>query len=235
MSPSPPRRGAPNSGEQLFSAVERILESPDALIARVEGLEAELDESNPDLDDGQLIERVADSLISSFANRTAAVGGLSSAPALIPLVGTALTLVGGNLVDMTFCLKYEVELVLCLTYLYGYDIRDDRERARAFLLASVSTYSLLESERGPIKDTVRAVGDLAQAETQAIFNYTPRQIGKMLTKVFAGLAIKGLSKGLLKAMPVIGIGIAAASNRWLTQQVGDKAREALRYRVASES
>jgi uncharacterized protein (DUF697 family) len=221
-------------GAKLYSAVERIVEDHSVIIDRVERFEDEIDEASPDYSDSELVEKTADKIISHFANRTMYAGGLSSAPALIPFWGSIIALVGGSLADMTFCLKYEVEMVLSLSTLYGFDIRDDRERSLAFLIASVGTYEQLDGKPNILKGAFQAIGDYAQAETQAIWNYTPRQIGKIVTKAFLQLALKGAGKSFIKAMPIVGIGVSAAGNRLLTKHVGEKAREALRYRLASE-
>lgn len=224
-----------DTGAQLYSAVERIVDEPAKIIAWVESIEDQLDEEQPDMDDGEFVEEVADRIIQSFANKTMYAGGLSAAPAILPVFGTILALVPGNLADMTLCLKYEVEMVMSLSVLYGFDIKDDHERSLAFLMASVSTYELMSNDRGVVKDAVRSVTDIAHAETQAVWNYTPRQVGKYLTKIFLQLALKGAGKGLFKAIPILGIGVAALSNRILTQRVGEQARSSLRYRVACEA
>ena len=169
-------------GVTLYSAVERIVESPDSIIERVDAFELAVEDDFPEAEDGEIIERTADRIIEFYANNTMIAGGLSSAPALIPGVGTFLAVVPGNLADMTLCLKYEVEMALALSALYGFNIHDDHERSLAFLIASVTTYELLDNERGILKDQARAVGDIARVPTQAIWNYTPRQVGKSLAR-----------------------------------------------------
>lgn len=64
---------------------------------------------------------------------------MAAAPALIPGAGTLMAALGGALADMGFLLKYEVEMALVLSHLYGFDIRRDEERQLAFLRASVGT------------------------------------------------------------------------------------------------
>ncbi|MDF1661049.1 MAG: EcsC family protein [Planctomycetota bacterium] len=221
-------------GAKLYSAVERIVEDPNTIIERVERFEDEIDEEIPDLSDDELVDKTAEKLITYFANRTMTTGGLTSLPGIIPFWGSIIAVVGGGLADMTFCLKYEVEMVLSLSALYGFDIRDDKERGLAFLIASVSTYEQLDGKSNIFKGMFQAVGDYAQTQSQAVWNYTPRQIGKIVAKAFVQLAIKGASKSLLKAMPLVGIGISAAGNRILTKHVGVKSLDALRYRLASE-
>lgn len=222
-------------GAKLYSAVERIVEDPNTIIERVERFEDEIDEESPDLSDQALVDKTAEKIITYFANRTMTAGGLSSLPGIIPIWGSIIAVVGGGLADMTFCLKYEVEMVLSLSALYGFDIRDDKERGLAFLIASVSTYEQLDGKSNIFKGMFQAVGDYAQTQSQAVWNYTPRQIGKVVAKAFVQLAIKGAGKSLLKAMPLVGIGISAAGNRILTKHVGGKALDALRYRLASET
>lgn len=222
-----------SSGQQLYSAVERIVEGPDAIMARLEAFEEEMEDRYFDAGDSEIFFRTSERLIDHFSKKTMFAGGMSAVPSIFPGIGTALALVPGSLADMTFCLKFEVELVLSLSALYGFDIYDDHERSLAFLIASVSTYEVMEEDPGALKKAGRVMSDLASVEKQAIWNYSPRQVGKLMAKVFAYLALRAASKYLLKAVPFVGIGIAAVGNRVLTRRVGTSAKESLRYRVAS--
>jgi uncharacterized protein (DUF697 family) len=221
------------TGAQLHSAVERIIDGPAELIARLNAFEGEAEESDDVADDREIFERTADLVVAHYAHKTMISGGAAAAPAIVPVWGTILSLVPGNLADMTLCLKYETEMVQCLSALYGFDIRDDRERALALLIASVGTYELLGNE-GPVAGAARGIRDLAELERQALWNYSPRQIGKLITKACVRLALRGSARGLLKAIPLVGIGVSALTNRVLTQRLGARARETLGYRVASE-
>lgn len=208
-------------GEKLLTAVERLVASADVLMSDVDRLRGEEVAKNQ----GTAAEvrlRVAARLVSSFSNRTAISGGLSAAPAILPGVGTIAALVGGTLADMALMLKFEVELAMSLCYAFGYDIRAPRERQLAFMLASVSTYSAKAKRNFFV--------DLAAAQGEAIWNYSPRQLSKALVSVTTKIALLSLSKSLARGLPFVGIAVGAGMNKMLTKRVGDQCIEQLKQR-----
>src|SRR5262245_60804339 len=103
-------------GERLLTAVERLVDDCDDLIAYVETLRSA---TASETDEEERIEALADQIIADYSRRSAIAGGVTSLPGLLPGGGSALALVGGVLADMTFMLKHDVEMILCLTYLFG--------------------------------------------------------------------------------------------------------------------
>jgi uncharacterized protein (DUF697 family) len=194
-----------SQGRQLLTAVERILSDTDSLIALAE---QHLRRAHGDK------RRAADEVVRSFSNRAAISGGLAAAPSLIPGAGTLVAALGGALADMGFLLKYEVEMVLVLSWLHGFDIRKDEERQLAFLLASVSTYDARSGEN--------VLVDVAKAEGVAIWKYAPREVSKHLVGVMTKIALLQLSRGLVRALPLVGIAVGSSMNKLLTTRVGER-------------
>src|SRR5262249_14325134 len=156
-------RGDPSvRGERLLSAVERLVEDCDDLIAHVETLKSA---ASPTLPDDERLDSLAEQLIADYARRSAIPGGVTSLPALLPGGGSAIALVGGVLVDMTFLLKHDVEMILCLSYLYGHDIRQEKERWLAYVLAGIRTYDVEEGRNYLV--------DLLEVQLDALPKYTP--------------------------------------------------------------
>lgn len=202
-----------SQGRKLLSAVERILSDTDSLIALAE---QHLRRAREDK------REAAEEVVRSFSNRAAVAGGLAAAPALIPGAGTLVAALGGALADMGFLLKYEVEMALVLSYLHGFDIRKDEERQLAFLLASVSTYDAKSGEN--------VLMDLAKAEGVAIWKYAPREVSKHLVSVMTKIALLQLSKGLVRALPLVGIVVGSSMNKVLTTRVGERCLRDLQKR-----
>ncbi|WP_375770853.1 EcsC family protein [Archangium gephyra] len=194
-----------SQGRKLLTAVERILSDTDSLIALAE---------QQVLRAGGDKREAAEEVVRSFSNRAAVAGGLAAAPALIPGAGTLVAALGGALADMGFLLKYEVEMALVLSYLHGFDIRKDEERQLAFLLASVSTYDAKSGEN--------VLVDVAKAEGVAIWKYAPREVSKHLVSVMTKIALLQLSKGLVRALPLVGIAVGSSMNKVLTKRVGER-------------
>ncbi|SEM46376.1 EcsC protein family protein [Stigmatella aurantiaca] len=216
-----PQSEEQSQGSQLLTAVERILADTDSLVAlaqeHLRRAQARAGEDGPATRDA-----AAESVVQHFSLRTAITGGLTAAPAMFPGAGTLLAVAGGALADMGLMLKYEVEMALVLSHVYGFDITRQDERQLAFLLASVSAYDA--------KSGGNFFMDVAQAEGVAVWRYTPRQVSKLLVSVMAKLALFKVSKGLLRALPLVGIAVGSSLNKVLTQRVGERCIRELKTR-----
>ena len=213
------------AGRKLLTAVERIVEDPDEIVARVEAFRKEVEAG---VDEEATLLAVAHRIVRHFSNRSAFAGGATALPALLPGAGTLIAALGGTLADAGFMLKYEGEMALSLTHLYGFDIRREKERQLAFLLASVGTYDAQSGRNFFV--------DLAEAEGTAIWNYAPRQVGKYLISVMAKLVLISTSKGFVKVLPFIGVLVGGSTNKVLTTRVGQRCIDELsrRRRLAPE-
>ncbi len=217
--------GDAGKGKALLSAVERLVEKPEVIRASAEERIAQARASLPRGASEAEVRRAAERrIVADYSNRTAFAGGAAALPALIPGLGSLAALVGGGLADMTFCLKYEVEMALSLAAIRGYDIEDARERQLAYLLIAAHTY---EASSGK-----SALADLVKAEWDAVFNYTPRQLGKLIGALFVRLAILFAGKGLTRALPLVGVIVNSAANKALTRRVGTSVIAALDRREA---
>lgn len=214
-------------GRKLLSVVERIIADTESLI----GLSKEhLQRARHRKLDGEeaTLDAAAAQVVSHFSTRTAITGGLAAAPALIPGAGTLVAAAGGALADMGMMLKYEVEMALVLSHLYGFDITQEQERQLAFLLASVSTYNAKSGRNFFV--------DAAHAEGIAIWKYAPREVSKLLVNVLTKIALLQLSKSLLRALPLVGIAVGSSMNKVLTTRVGERCISELkaRWKLAKE-
>ncbi|MDY7224742.1 EcsC family protein [Hyalangium rubrum] len=210
-----------SQGRKLLTVVERIIADTDSLIALSQEHLRRAQQQKLD-DELATIEAAALEVVRHFSNRTAITGGLAAAPALIPGAGTLLAAAGGTLADMGMVLKYEVEMALVLSHLYGFDITQDKERQLAFLMASVSTYNAKSGRNFFV--------DVAHAESIAIWKYAPREVSKMLVSVFTKIALMQLSKSLLRALPLVGIAVGSSMNKVLTGRVGERCMQDLKVR-----
>lgn len=204
------------TGEQLLSAVERVVDDSDSLIARVETLKsAALYQDD--------LENLSSQIIAEYSTRAAIAGGATALPGLLPGLGSAVALVGGALVDMTLALKHDVEMILCLTHLHGFDIRDERERWLAYVMAGVRTHAAEHRQNYLV--------DLMEIQLDALPKYTPRQLFKLATTVLGKAALQSLSRSYVKALPIVGIAISASTNKFLTTSVGWACVDALERRL----
>jgi hypothetical protein len=209
-----------SQGAGLLRAVERIVESPSRIRGKVAAEAEKIRASLPaDATPAQRRQALERRLISEYSYKTALAGGAAALPSVMPGLGTFASALGGGLLDMTACLKLEVELALALASARGHDIEDPRERQLAYLLAAV------HGSEGSAAGS--ALADLVKAEADAIWHYTPRQLGKLVSAAFVRLAIQLAGRGLTRAIPIVGVVVSSAANKALTARVGRGVVEAL--------
>jgi uncharacterized protein (DUF697 family) len=213
-------------GERLLTAVERLVDDVDILIAQVEAYAEDVNARGKATGTERVpLQMVAERIIRSFSNRSAFAGGVTALPSMLPGGGTLLTLVGGSLADMTMMLKHEVELALCLTHLYGHDIREEKMRWLAYTLAAVNTYEVSSGRNFFV--------DVAEAQLEALSKYTPRQLSKLVITVLGKYALFSASRGLVRAIPFVGIAVSASANKLIVSASGWRCVDALeRLRMA---
>lgn len=213
-----PAQHADNNAKRVISAVEMLIDSPESLHRR--GWE-QRQTHNGDVD------AACQAIISQQSNVSAIVGAVSAAPAIIPGPGTAMAVLGGMLGEVILLLKLETELCMLLSAAHGFDVRLPHERQLAMLLASIGTF---QSQHGD--DVLLALG---VTSAEAIWNYAPREVSKLLLRVvgralLAGAARKG-TKALVLGLPFVGMGVGAGMNKVLTARVGKRAHAALTMRA----
>lgn len=222
MPPEPPSTPMPEEsgesrgrGERLLTAVESVVDDCESLVAEVEAFKEDVRPSG-----GRLpLDVVAVRIIRSYSNRSAFAGGVTALPGLLPGGGTAVALIGGSLADMMLMLKHEVEMVLCLTHLFGYDIREERARWLGYTLATVNTYEATSGRNFFL--------DVAEAQLEALNKYTPRQLSKLVITVLGKYALLSSSRAFVRALPVVGVVVSAATNKLVMSSVGWRSVDAL--------
>ncbi|MBI5538288.1 MAG: EcsC family protein [Deltaproteobacteria bacterium] len=208
-------------GEKLLLAVERLIEDTDELISRTEVFQraAGIVAGREDADK---VTAAAEMIIRSYSNRSAATGALTALPSVVPGAGMLVAAIGGTLLDIGLMLKHEIEMVLCLAHLHGYDITRQDERRMVFLLASMNVSEVQQGGNFLL--------DVAVAEMDAIVHYTPRQVTKMLASILTRLALRATSRGLWRAVPLAGIVACGLMNKWFTGEVGHRCNSLLEQR-----
>lgn len=173
------------------------------------------------------IEKIASKMvIMHYSNLTAAGGGISAIPGMIPFIGPILSIFGVAALDALVALKFELEMTLALSHLAGFDIDDNRERKLAFLLVCTSLEEAYDSEKEP---SLKQIVDLAMSE------FSTREMSKTLAKTVARVIVMMSSKKLVRFFPVIGIAIGASVNKVLSTRTGRECWRALKHRKNSQT
>jgi hypothetical protein len=185
-------------GQTLLNAVERIVAPNDEILRIVASARRQSS-------DHASAERW---IVARQSNLSALAGAVAAAPSLLPGWGT-IGVFGTVMTEMVIVLKLETEMCLALAALNGLDLERRDHRQLAYLLAAVGTHEIATG-RNPLQD-VGAVG------WEAVWSYSPREIGKLLLRVLGALALinaaRTVGRGLLRAIPVIGGGVPCSQLR----------------------
>ena len=204
------------SGTNLLNAIEHLL-ADDATITGHARLHA--DRANHDR------PAAAHRIVAAYSNRSALAGAIAAAPAIVPGWGTAGA-IGTLFAEMSYVLKTEVEMCLCLSSLHGFEISSKEHRQIAFLLAAIATHEV-ETGRNVLLD-------IGEVTAEAAMTYTPREAGKSLLKILGILAAvrasQAVGRGVLHVVPFVGMAVGAGVNKALTRRVGLAAHRALALR-----
>lgn len=158
---------------------------------------------------------VSSSLMRRAAFRTAAFGGLVSAPATLPGLGTAGTIFVGITADFAYLMKQQIEL--CYGISAAYEVPMDDEELKASALALLGFSGSAEALKGVAVRGLRGVVDeLTRSYLQKGVADSAVDISRYLGPRFLGNAHK--------LIPLIGIPLSASINMTSTMMVGNQAR-----------
>lgn len=166
-------------------------------------------------DSREMADLVSRRLIRKSAMRVAAVGGLTSAPAVLPVLGTIGTATGGMTADFVYLIRTHIELCYQIASAHGEKI--DTEEMEAVVLALIGFVSSEVLVKDVVASTLNGVVE-ATAQT-----YLLKGIEAATFDVATVLSPKIFSRAF-KILPLISIPMSASINIYSTYTVGKLAR-----------
>jgi hypothetical protein len=159
--------------------------------------------------------RVSGRLIKKAAFKTAAMGGLTSVPATLPLIGTVGTVLVGSAIDLYYLLRIQIEL--CYGISVAYEVDMDEEELKAITLAILGFTGSAQAVKTIAASAFRrAIDEMAEG-------YIKTGLAKASTDVATRL-IPRLLGNSYKIIPFLGIPLGASVNVLSTMTVGNQAR-----------
>lgn len=169
--------------------------------------------------------KVSSRLIRQAAFKTAGVGGLTSIPATLPVVGALGTVLVGSAVDLYYLLRAQIEL--CYAISVAYEVNMDEDELKAVTLAllgfSGSTQAMKLVAAGTLR---RSIDEIAEG-------YLVNGLAKASAEVAERL-IPRLLRNTYKIIPFLGIPLSASLNIASTLTVGNQARKYFNVWLDSE-
>ena len=203
-------------GGRLLKAVQAVAISPSDAKRFVEAQRTQLKKGNPKASKNRIAELTADKIVSRYTYLATTSGAMTALPGVIPGIGTAIA-VGTALGDATLCMKFQVDMCLCLAVAFDYDISNEDAYHLAFLIASGSALE---------KSGAAAATQIAsKAGVKMLKQYLKGATLVAVKEFFKKLGITFTRKALEKALPFgIGVVIGGGANYALTKYVGKQAK-----------
>ncbi|HUV49779.1 MAG TPA: hypothetical protein VMW78_01990 [Anaerolineae bacterium] len=158
---------------------------------------------------------VSSKLIKRSAIKAGAFGGLTSAPAALPVIGTIGTAVVGAFADLAYLLRTQIEL--CYSISVAYDSGIDEDEIKAVTLALLGFSGSAQMVKGIAASTFKNMVDATAAKyINKGIAYAAEDVTRKISPRFFGRAYK--------LIPLISIPLSASINIASTMMVGNQAR-----------
>jgi hypothetical protein len=159
---------------------------------------------------------IGSKLIKNAALKAGAIGGLTSVPATLPVVGTIGTVLIGGAVDLALVLRMQIEL--CYALSVAYDVHMDDEELKAAALALVGFSGSAAAAKAVTAGVLRkAVDELAEG-------YIKTGLARATAEIAEKLVPRLLSKWY-RFIPLLGIPLGVSVNMATTMMIGNQARK----------
>lgn len=202
---------------RLLKSVEALAIAPKDAKDLVRKYRKQLEEGGKHGDARKMQDAIADKIVSRYAYMATTSGSLSALPGVIPGLGT-LALAGTALGDATLCMKFQVDMAMCLAETYGYDLNGEDARHLSFLIAAGGT---LQKAGGQ-----QAVRIGSKAGVKMLQQYLKGATLQAVKEFFKKLGIVFTRKALEKAIPFgIGVVVGGTANYAMTKYVGTQAKK----------
>lgn len=209
-----------DDGSFLMKAVEAIAIAPEEARAIAERYDAQLRLADPDISERQAIDLVVKKIINRYSKMAAASGGATSLSGVIPGVGTVAAMLGGGTVDMTVCMKLQIDMTMCLCMAINKEMTNEDAKHMSFVIALAGSVEQAASTAGTEMAT--------KAASKVVENTLKNATLKTVKELFKMIGITFTKKAFQKALPFgIGAAIGTASNYGLTIFVGKVAKDVL--------
>lgn len=205
----------------IMKVVQAIAMSPDDGRAVVAKYQKQVLAAKPGLAESAVSEIVCKKIISHYANLAATTGGATALAGVVPGVGTAVSLVGGTLADISASIKFQVDMCLCLALAVNGELTNEDAKNMSYIIA---LWGSLE-QAGAKGGTALA----SKAGVKMLNMYLKGSALITIKQLFAKVGIEFTKKAAAKAIPFgVGVVIGASANYALAKYVGKTALATLR-------
>lgn len=215
-------------GSSLMKVVEAISISPDDAREVVVDYESQAKASFPAAGSHEIRDIVVDAIIRRYARLAAVSGGATALTGVVPGIGTAISTLGGGLVDVSTCMKWQIDMTMCLALAFNKRLTNEDAKHMSYIIALTGAIEKMASggaTRIGSKACVRMLNQHLKGATLQWIKALFKQFGLTFTK-----------RAAAKAIPFgVGAIISGGTNYALTQYVGRTARDILAIDAGEKS
>ncbi len=219
--------GKEDTGSSLMKMVEAIAISPQDARVVVQQYEAQARKSLPTATDEKIQSLVTDKIINRDSKLAATSGAATAIPGAIPGIGTAVGMLGGGLVDVSVCMKLQIDMTMCLGMAINGGMSNEDAKHMSYIIA---LYGSLEQ-----MGSAGATKIASKAGVRMVNKYLSGATLTAIKEFFKKIGIVFTQKAAAKAIPFgVGIVVGGSANYALTKYVGKAARETFLLDVAEK-
>lgn len=205
----------------LMKIVQAIAISPEDARIVVKQYENQIRESRKDISDSAVQDIIVDKIISRYSKLAATSGGVTSLSGVIPGIGTVASMVGGSMADISACIKFQVDMTMCLAIAINKELNNEDAKHLSYIIALSGVVEQSASNG--------ATNLAKKASERLIQEYLTKSTLNFIKELFKMVGIQFTKKAAQKAIPFgIGVIVGASFNYVLTKFVGKFAIDTLR-------
>lgn len=205
----------------LMKIVQAIAISPDDARLIVKQYSDQISASKPDISRTELHNIVCEKIIKRYSKLAATTGGATALAGVIPGIGTVVSMVGGSMADISACIKFQVDMTMCLALTVNEELSNEDAKHLSFIIALYGTI-----EQTASKSATRIA---SKAGVKMVNQYLKGPTLVVIKKLFEKVGITFTQKAAAKAIPFgIGVVIGFSANYALTKYVGKNALDFLK-------
>jgi hypothetical protein len=217
-----------DAGSALMKMVEAVAISAENARIIVSQYREQVIKSQPKASEKSIQKVITDKIISRYSMLAATSGAVTSAPGAFPGIGTAVSMIGGGLADVSVCMKLQIDMTMCLAMAINENLSNEDAKHMSFIIALAGSLEQLGS-----KEAVR-IG--SKAGLKMVNKYLTGGTLLAIKALFSKVGIIFTQKAAQKAIPFgIGVVIGAGANYALSQYVGKAARDLFLLDVEEKS
>jgi hypothetical protein len=217
-----------DNGSSLMKMVEAIAISPQDARIVAQQYETQARQLRPDSSDKDIQKLVTDKIISRYSKLAASSGAATALPGAIPGVGTAVSMIGGGLVDVSVCVKLQIDMTMCLAMAINGSLSNEDAKHMSYIIA---LYGSLEQ-----MGSAGATKIASKAGVRMVNQYLTGATLVTIKELFKKIGITFTQKAAAKAIPFgVGVIIGGGANYALTRYVGSAARDTFYLDLADKA